>query len=62
MFNRPLPLIDGPTLAMLIAGAILLCAQAIFDFTLYSFLPGYVALPVYLFAGFSGVWQFMRQA
>src|SRR5262245_19763188 len=60
-FNRPIPSVDSFTMLWMAVGAILLTAQAIFDFTLFDFMPIVIAYCVYVLAGISAVWQLSRQ-
>jgi uncharacterized membrane protein YuzA (DUF378 family) len=46
---------------MMVAGAILLCAQGLFEFTLFDVAPKSVATVFYLLCGLSAVWQGSRQ-
>jgi hypothetical protein len=59
--NRSLPKSDAFTLAMMVSGAVLLCAQGLFEFTLFDFMPKSVGTAVYLLFGLSAVWQGSRQ-
>lgn len=61
MFDRPFPVIDSATLVMILVASIGFGAQGLLGFSLYSFLPDYAANSVYLLAGMSSVWQFLRQ-
>lgn len=60
-FNRHMPRADAFTMFWMVAGAILLTAQAIFEFTLFDFMPIVIAYCVYVLAGISAVWQLSRQ-
>lgn len=59
--NRPLPRSDAFTFSLTAAGAVLLCAQGLFEFTLFDFMPKSVATVVYVLCGLSAVWQASRQ-
>jgi hypothetical protein len=60
-FNRPLPFVDAPTLAIIIAAAFLFSLQGLLDFSLYTYLPVNIAGTIYAAAGASAVGQLMRQ-
>ena len=60
-FNRHMPKADAFTMFWMAVGAILLAAQAIFDFTLFDFMPVVIAYCVYVLVGISAVWQLSRQ-
>ena len=60
-FNRPMPKADSFTMFWMVAGAVLLAAQAIFDFALFDFMPAVIAYCVYVLVGISAVWQLSRQ-
>ena len=60
-FNRHMPKADAFTMFWMAVGAILLTAQAIFDFTLFDFMPIIIAYCVYVLVGISAVWQLSRQ-
>ena len=59
--NRSLPQSDAFTLSMMIAGAILLCAQGLFEFTLFDVMSKSMGTAVYVLFGLSAVWQGSRQ-
>jgi hypothetical protein len=59
--NRSLPQSDAFTLSMMTAGAFLLCGQGLFEFTLFDFMPEWVATAFYVLCGLSAVWQGSRQ-
>jgi uncharacterized membrane protein YuzA (DUF378 family) len=46
---------------MMIAGAILLCAQGLFEFTLFDVMSKSMGTAVYVLFGLSAVWQGSRQ-
>ena len=60
-FNQHMPKADAFTMFWMVVGAILLTAQAIFDFTLFDFMPIIIAYCVYVLVGISAVWQLSRQ-
>jgi hypothetical protein len=59
--NQSLPQSDAFTLSMMVAGATLLCAQGLFEFTLFDVVPKSVATAFYVLCGLSAVWQASRQ-
>jgi hypothetical protein len=60
-FDRPMPVVDSWSLIFLVSGGVLLFAQALFNFTLFDFMPRSMAWIIYGLAGFSAVWQGSRQ-
>ena len=59
--NRPIPLVDGPTLFLIIAAAIMFAALGLFDLSLKQLIGVTAATILYVMVGFSGLWQMFRQ-
>jgi hypothetical protein len=60
-FNRPMPAVDSLTLAWIVGGGVLVCAQGLFSFSLNDLMPHSGAWIIYALIGFSAVWQGSRQ-
>lgn len=59
--NQPWPKIDYLTLALVLAVSLVFSIQGIFGFTLSDYLPDWTVMPIYVSAGVSAIWQFLRQ-
>lgn len=59
--NRPIPLLDGPTLVLIIASSFLFAMEGMFDFRLKQIITAPLPTIIYVAVGFAAVWQMFRQ-
>lgn len=59
--NRPVPLVDGPTLMLVILASFIFAMAGLFDFQLKQVIPAPIRIIFYVAVAFSAFWQVLRQ-